>query len=214
MLPRNFVFALLLLLPACAAEMPLPELRIEPTNGGSELFVKNVAAQPLTAFLIELVDYPGSGFAMVQDESTVEPIAPGVEKRIPISNMIVAAAPNYTKILSAIYADGSSGGAPRKVSQLVEYRRAKLETTRELIKRLEKAKADATPKDTLVAGLKEYRESMPSPDRRARYAPAGIQSAAIGTLISETTAGIETRPLDDTLIRLRNAEHALAGAKQ
>ena len=66
---RTFASAILFILPAAAAEMPLPELRIEPANGGSILFVKNVSPQPLTAFLIELVDYPGSGFAMVQDES-------------------------------------------------------------------------------------------------------------------------------------------------
>ena len=206
---RSFAFALLPILPVGAMEMPLPELRIESANGGSVLFVKNVAPQPLTVFLIELVDYPGSGFAMVQDESTLDPIAPGVEKRIPSSNMIVAAAPNYTKILAAIYADGSAGGDPRKVSQLVEYRRAKLATIRELIKRFE-----TTPKEALAAGLKEYRESIPTPDRRARYAAAGIQSAALRALISETTAGVESRPLDETLARLRNSERALASAKQ
>ncbi len=210
---KNFLSAFLLLLPVAAAEMPLPELRIEPAPGGSVFFVKNDSPQPLTAFLIELVDYPGSGFAMVQDESTAEPIAPGVEKRIPVSNMIVAAAPNYTKTLAAIYADGSAGGAPRKVAQLAAFRRAKLETTRELIKRLEKSKADAAPKDSINAGIKEYGESIPAPDRRARYEAAGVQSTALRSLIAETAAALDTRPLDDALARLRTYERALAAAK-
>jgi hypothetical protein len=210
---RNLASALLLILPAIAAEMPLPELRIEPAAAGSVFFVKNVSPQSLTAFLIELVDYPGSGFAMVQDESTAEPIAPGVERRIPTSSMIVAAAPNYTRILAAIYADGSSGGAPRKVSQLANFRRAKLEATRELIKRMEKAKADATPKEALLAGIKEYGESITPPDRRTRYLAAGIESTAIRGFIAETAAGLNAHSLDIALGRLRTSERALAAAK-
>ena len=210
---KNLAFALLLILPAAAAEMPLPELRIEPAGAGSVLFVKNISPRPLTAFLLELVDYPGSGFAMVQDESTAEPLVPGIEKRIPISNMLVGAAPSYTRLLAAIYADGSSAGAPGKVSQLVEFRRAKLSTTRELIKRIEKAKAAATPKEALLAGLKEYGESLPASDRRARYAAAGIQSAALMTLIAETAASLNARSPDEALARLRKIESALAAAK-
>ena len=47
---KNLAFALLLILPAAAAEMPLPELRIEAADAGSVLFVKNISPLPLTAF--------------------------------------------------------------------------------------------------------------------------------------------------------------------
>lgn len=209
----NLAIALLLALPAAAAEMPLPELRIEPASGGSVFFVKNISPRPLTAFLIELVDYPGSSFAAVQDETTGAAIAPGVEKRIPSSNMIVAAAPDYVKILAAAYADGSASGAPEKVEQLKEFRRVKLATTRELIARIETATAAAKARESLLANLKQWRETAPEPERRTRYAAAGLERSAVKTLISETAAGIEAHPLDEVLSTLRKSERLLAAVK-
>src|ERR1700687_4235445 len=121
---------------SAAAQVPLPELRIEPTAGGSIFYVKNVSSQPLTAWLIELVDYPGSSYSLWQDDIS-EPIPAGIEKRIQVANMTVCAVPHYVKIQAAIYADGASSGVPEKVAQFIERRRAILETTRELIHRLE-----------------------------------------------------------------------------
>ena len=103
---------------------------------------------------------------------------------------------------------GCSPGAHLRVSQP-----SKLATARELIKRIEKAKADAIPKEALLAGLKEFGESLPAPDRRARYAAAGIQSAALMTLIAETAASLNARSPDEALARLRKTERALAAAK-
>src|SRR5258708_16196535 len=114
-----------LALPAVAAEVSLPELRIEATTGGSIFYVKNVSSQPLTAWLIELVDYPGSSYSLWQDDVS-EPIVPGVEKRIPVSNMTVGAVPDYVTIQAAIYADGATSGVPEKVTQCIERRRAVL----------------------------------------------------------------------------------------
>ena len=207
---RNLEVAVLLALPVVAAEMPMPGMRIEPSTGGSVFHVKNISPQPLVAFLIELVDYPGSSFATVQDETTGEPIAPGVEKRIPSSNMIVAAAPGYVKILAAAYADGSASGTTEKVTQLIEFRRAKLATARELIARIEKAKAAATPKESLITDLKQWRDSSPEPERRTRYQAAGLRRAAVKALISETATGLETQSLDEVLAGLRKSELALA----
>jgi hypothetical protein len=109
----------LLLAFSAAAEAPLPELRTEPTAGGSIFYVRNGSAQPLTAYLIELVDYPGSAYSLWQDDLTNRPIPPGGEKRISVANMTVGAVPDYVKMRAALYADGSSAGIPEKVAQMV-----------------------------------------------------------------------------------------------
>ena len=76
---------LLVMGPVMAAELPLPDLRIEAVAGGSVFYVRNISAQPLTAFLIELVNYPGSTFSFWQDDIDATPIPPGGERRIPVS---------------------------------------------------------------------------------------------------------------------------------
>jgi hypothetical protein len=114
--------AILPLLAMAAAAAQLPDLRIEPTAGGSIFYVKNSSTQPLTGWLIELVDYPGSSFSLWQDDPAV-PLAPGAEKRIPVTNMTVGAVPDYVKIQAAVYADGSTAGVPEKVTSLIERRR-------------------------------------------------------------------------------------------
>jgi hypothetical protein len=140
---RPLATALLLALSATAATPPLPELRTEPTTGGSIFYVRNVGSQPLTAWLIELVNYPGSSYSLWMDEIAAEPVLPGVEKRIPVSNMTVGAVPDYVKIQAALYADGTSSGIPEKVAQFIDRRRFMLETTRELIRRIEKGQTAA-----------------------------------------------------------------------
>ena len=191
----------------------MPELRIEPIDGGSVFFVKNNASKPLAAYLIELVDYPGSAFAMVQDETNGEPLAPGAEKRIQRSNMIVAAAPGYVKLLAAVYGDGSAAGAAEKVTQLLEFRGAKLATIRELIQRIEKAKAGSTSKAFLISDLMQWRESTPEPDRRARYQAVGLLRAAVKSFIASVATSLEIQPLDEVLIRLQRQESVLTPVK-
>jgi len=209
MSPRHLPAILLLALAASAAE-PLPELRIEPTAGGSVLYVKNVTAQPLTAYLIELVDYPGSSYSLWQDDVTA-PIAPGVEKRIPITNMTVGAVPDYVKIRAAIYADGNSAGIPEKVTQMVERRRFTLQTTRELILRLEKA-ASAT-KASMVADLKQWSESLSPAGRPNRNSQAAINQAAGRSLIADAIAQLDAHAASEVASALRASERALAASK-
>lgn len=143
MKPASFALALLLAVCASRAEPPLPELRTEPTAGGSIFHVRNLAGVPLTGFLIELVDYPGSYYALWQDDIAGTPIPPAAERAIRVANMTVGAVPDYVKLRAAVFADGSSAGIPEKVAQFVERRRFTLETTRELIHRLESAQAAA-----------------------------------------------------------------------
>src|SRR5258708_6623324 len=121
---RRFATALLLALSASAASPPLPELRVEATTGGSIFYVRNIGSQPLTAYLIELVNYPGSSYSLWQDEVGAEPILPGGEKRLPVTNMTVGAVPDYVKVQAALYADGTSSGIPEKVAQFIERRRS------------------------------------------------------------------------------------------
>jgi hypothetical protein len=195
---------------AAAAETPLPVLRIEPTTGGSIFYVKNTSTQPLTAYLIELVDYPGSSYSLWQEEITAQPVAPGAEQRIPVNNMTVGAVPDYVKLQAALFADGTSSGIPEKVSQLVERRRFLLGTTRELIHRLEKPGIE---KSALIADLKQWSESLQPAGKPKRDSQLFINQAAARSLIGETLAGLDKASVEQTLARLRSSERALAASK-
>jgi hypothetical protein len=173
---------------ACA-QGTLPELRIEAVAAGSVLCVRNTSKQPLTAFLIELVGYPGSSYAYWFDDPA-EPVAAGSEKRIPVTNMLVGAAPDYVKMQGSIYADGGTAGAPQKVEQLLARRRAVLDTTRELIGRLEHG--------ATAADLKQWAGGVKPPARNV------IEGAA---------AELDRRPVAEVLEKLRGTERALIEAK-
>lgn len=203
MRPRILALALLLGLSAVAAEPPLPDLRIEPAAGGSVFYIKNVASQPLTAYLIELVDYPGSSYSLWQDELEGQPIPPGGEKHINVTNMTVGAVPEYVKMRAALYADGTSSGIPEKVAQLVERRRFTLETTRELIRRLEKAQSSATPKAAVAADLKQWSDSLLPVGKAARNSPAAINQSAARAAIDAAIVRLNTQSIEDTLADLR-----------
>jgi hypothetical protein len=102
-------------------QAPVPELKVEATDGGSALVIRNShPTSMLTAYLVELVDYPGSTWAFSQDElaAGTEPLAAGKTRRIPIHNMTVGAAPDYVKMRAALYSDGSAAGEADKVAQL------------------------------------------------------------------------------------------------
>jgi hypothetical protein len=198
------ILAPILLLPLFATAAQLPELRTEPIGGGTVFFVKNTSSQPLTAYLIELVDYPGSSYSLWQDEIT-EPVAPGAEKRIQVTNMTAGAVPDYMKIQAAIYADGSTAGVPEKVAQFIERRKAVLATTRELISRIEKG---ATKAD-----LKQWADSLQPVGKVKQNSQPVINQAAARALVSETAAKLESRSVEDTLGSLRASEKALAASK-
>ena len=209
---QGLLVALLLASPFAAAQTPSPELRTEPTGGGSIFHVRNVSSQPLTAFLIELVDYPGSSYSFFEDDVTVGGIAPGTEKRIPVANMTVGAVPDYVKIQAALYADGSSSGPDGKVAQLVQRRRFVLQTTRELIAHLKKAQSSNLPTSSAIGELKQWADSL-QPAAKGRISQKSINEAAAKTLIAETAAGLEAHSLTETLGPLQASERALAASK-
>jgi hypothetical protein len=196
------------------AESPLPELRVEPAVQSSILFVKNAASQPpLTAFLVELIGYPGSYFQLWEDDVTSGPVEPGVEKRIPISDMTVGAVPNYVKLTAAIYADGTSSGAPEKVTQLLERRKAVLVATRELIAKLDKARIANTPATTLAAELKQEADALPKLTRSTQKSQAAINQSAVKKAKSEAAVYVGGHSIEEALSALQAAEAKLAASK-
>ncbi len=204
-------FALLAAMAPLAAQS-LPELRTEAVSGGSVFYVKNISPQPLTAYLIELVDYPGSSYSLFQDD-VAAPVAPGAEKRIPVSNMTVGAAPEYVKITAALYADGSSAGTPEKVALVVQWRKATLETTREAIGRLEKAKQSGTAKAAVVAEWKQWADSLQPQGRSSRLSQASVHRAASRLAVSHAAGYLDQHSIDETLANLRATERSIAASK-
>jgi hypothetical protein len=210
MLPKTFAAALVLALPAVAAQMPLPELRIEPTGGGSIFYIKNNSTVALNAYLIELVDYPGSSYSLWQDETVADPIPPKGEKRIQVANMTVGAVPDYVKMQAALYADGTTAGVPEKVTALMDRRRAMLDTIRQLIARVEKAQTEKTAKPELVAGLKQWADTMQPAGKGNRNSQAAINQAASRGLIVGIVGGMDRQSPADTLTVLRTWERTLS----
>ena len=186
---------------AAPAAQQLPELRTEAVPAGSVFHVKNVEAQPLTAYLIELVDYPGSSYTLFQDEAP--PMAPGAEKAIRVTNMTVGAAPEYVKITAAEYADGQTAGDPAKAELLVGRRKAVLETARELVARLEKAQAAGTAKAAVVSDLKQWADSLPAEGRSRRLTAAGVNAAARRQTIAGAAAELEKGQVEEVLAKVR-----------
>ena len=196
------------------AESPLPELRVEPAVQSSILFVKDGSTQPpLTAFLVELIGYPGSYYQLWEDDIASGPVEPGAEKRISISNMTVGAVPNYVKLTAAIYADGTSAGAPEKVTQLVERRKAMLAATRELIVRLEKAGKDNVQAATLAAEFKQEADALPSLTRSTQKSQAAINQSAVKSVVAEAASYLGGHSLGETVRALRVAEGKMAGSQ-
>jgi hypothetical protein len=102
---------------------------------------------------------------------------------------------------AAIYADGSTAGAPERVSLLVERRRAILETTREQIRR-----------NGAGAGSSEIKEWAGTIRISGRGVEAMVPMARRQT--ADAAAGwLEKGSRDDALERLRKTEVALAAGK-
>jgi hypothetical protein len=201
------IVAPLLLLPLLAAAQ-LPELRTEPIGGGTVFFVKNTSALPLTGYLIELVNYPGSSYSLWTDEPS-DPIGPGAEKRIQVTNMTAGAVPDYMHLTAAIYADGSTAGVPEKISQFIERRKTVLTTTRELISRLEKAQG----KPAAVSDLKQWADSLQPVGKVKANSQPVINQTASRSLIIETATKLEAHSIEETLKTLHASEKALAESK-
>jgi hypothetical protein len=200
---RNLLVSAVIAAGIVAAAEPLPELHTEAVPAGSVFTVKNGGSQPLTAFLIELVNYPGSYYAYWHDEVTA-PLAPGAEKKIQVTNMTVGAVPDYVKITAAIFADGSTAGGPEKVTQMVGRRRALLAAARELVERFEKADAKAD--------LKQWADSL-QPERKNTRSQASINRAAARSLVRDAIARLDAGSEADALAWARANEKALAASK-
>ena len=196
----KLAIAFLAALPLIAADPPLPGLRVEPAPKGSVIYIRNVYTQPLNAFLVELIDYPGSRFAYSIDEVTGEGIPTGVEKAFPVSSMLVGAvSPEYVKVQAALYADGSVSGNPEKIKQLIAHRSLTLETTRELIRRIETAQSNGTSKLGIIDILKQWSESL------GNLYEKGMIALAIGKL--------EQQSIEPVLSNLKRTEQAIASSK-
>lgn len=181
------------------AQPALPELRVEAVDTGSILTVKNRAAQPLMGFLIELVDYPGSSFTLWQDDPA-DAVAPGAERRISLTNMLLGAAPDYVRIQAAVFADGSTAGVPAKVALMVERRRALLETARDLIRRI----GAGTEKSALLAELRQLESAR-------AVGNVAVVSARRG-FIARAIESLERRTVEETVASLKRWESALAAS--
>jgi hypothetical protein len=132
---------------------------------------------------------------------------------IEIVNMTVGAVPEYVKMQAAVYADGATAGIAEKAAQIVERRRYVLETTRELIQRLDRAAAANTAKAALVADLKQWSEALPPAGRPRRNTQPAINQAAARELIAGTSSRIEAGAVAGVLTWLRASESLLAGSK-
>ena len=196
------------------AQQPLPELIVEPAPGGSVLLIRNKAQQPLAAYLIELVDYPGSSFSMTQDELLSGDLIPaGREKRIQVTNMTIGAVPEYVKMMAAIYADGSTAGPPDKIAQMTGRRGAQLEAARELIARLEPAVAKETPKPELMGALTQWIDTLKPPGKPKQDSPAWVNQAAKHSFALHFKTQLDSQTPAEVLAGVRLAEAALASSK-
>jgi len=213
MSPGKLAACLLIPFWTAVAQSPLPALRVEATNGGSILIIRNVGTQPLTGFLIELLNYPGSYYAFWQDDITSEPIAAGAEQKTQVSNMTIGAVPDYVKVEGSLYADGSSSGAPDKVALLIERRRFTLQTLRALIEQLQKAQEKSIGKDSVIADLKQWSDSMQPVGKPKRYSQPDINNAAARSLIESAVKSLGEHSVSDTLSELRAAEQRAIGHK-
>lgn len=191
-----------------AADAPLPGLRVEAIDAGSVLYVKNTWDRPLTAYLIELVGYPGSSFSLFKDDPAAA-IAPGAELKIPIVNMTVGAAPEYVKMTGAVYADGSLAGAAEKTALMLGRRKFVIATTGELVQRIHKG----GDKAALIASLIEWSASLPPSTRPRRNSPEAVNQAAGRELIASACAALEKGTPESVIAALKASEAALSAAK-
>jgi len=215
MLLNRFAATLLLASPLLAADAPLPELKVEPIPAGSVLTVKNAYSQPLAAFVIELVDYPGSNYSLVHDELGAASVPAGGEKKINISNMTVGAVPEHVKLLAAIYMDGASVGSPEKIKEIMDRRKMRLDTARELIQRIEKGQADKKEKDAVVAELREWGNSLVPVAKLGALRPATADpsKAAARIIILTAASKINAQGIEGELAELKKTEAELAASK-
>ena len=119
--------------------------------------------------------------------------------------MTAGAVPDYMKLTAAIFEDGSTAGAPEKVTQFIERRKAVLETTRELIKRLEKGAGKAE--------LQQWADSLQPVGKVKQNSQPVINQNASRELVLGTIGKIDSLSAAGALEKLRASEKALAASK-
>jgi len=127
--------------------------------------------------------------------------------------MTVGAAPEYVKVQAAIYADGATAGVPERIAQLLDRRRFLLDTTRELIRRIEKAKADGWNKVAVESDLRQWSDSLPPQGRQRQVTQQSIDQQAGRERIAETISALNAQSFDEVVAKLRTAEDSLASSK-
>src|SRR4051794_4176050 len=88
---------------AVMASTPCPEVNAEPVDDGSLIHIRHNQPHLLTAFLVEIVDYPGNHFSRMQEDLFRPGTAAGEEKRIVVRGLMPGTVPDYLKVTAAIY---------------------------------------------------------------------------------------------------------------
>lgn len=197
MLPR-IVGAILTGLIAVMATTPCPEVKAEPVDDGSLIRIRHNQPHPLTAFLLEIVDYPGNRFSHMQDDLFRPTTAAGEEGRIVVASLMPGTVPDYLKVTAAIYANGDTCGPADKVKLIIDARRQNLQLNRELISSIEKARDARKSAQEIAAELTE----------RARS-----ESPAFSGVMTHVAEELKRRSVDEVLGVLRIVEQTLAASK-
>jgi hypothetical protein len=138
---------------AAIAQTACPEVKAEPVENGSLIYLRHNEAQPLTGFLIEIVDYPGNRFVYMKDELFGASLAAGEERRIVVNSLMPGTVTDYLKVTAAVYADGATCGKAEKVKLIIDARRQQRELNREIISRIRKAVSAGDSTESLTTGL-------------------------------------------------------------
>jgi hypothetical protein len=190
-------------LSSSAAESPAPTLRIERTAAGPVTYIHNPGAQPLTAVLLTTDNHPGGDLLFWQDEIR-EPIPPGADKQIELSNLPAGVTADRVKVQAGLYADGSSTGDPamvgQSIGQLLQRRGLLLDTARELLRRIEQAQKANTPKATLIGDLKVWADSLQQAPNVPVYGQGPVVQSVARTLILSAIDQLNKRSISDVLV--------------
>jgi hypothetical protein len=217
MLSHRFA-ATLLALPVLAislhaADAPLPALQVGAEEGTSVFKVKNTYSQPLAAFLIEVVDYTDVAYTFTRDETGPNAIAAGTEKTIKVANPGPGTVPDHVKITAAVYEDGSTAGAAEKVNHILDLRRTRLESTREIIQRIEKDQKEGKDKDAIVADLRQWATTVVPPPPYGTRPVTDPKKTILRNMIVVASGQVNTKGIAEELTTLKKTESELAASK-
>jgi hypothetical protein len=210
---HSLTATLILALPLLAADAPMPDLHVEAEASGSILSVKNTYSQPLTALLIEMVDFPSDSFTFTRDELGTLAIPANTEKKLRVANPSPGTAPDHVKIMAAIYADGETAGSAEKVKHILTLRRERLENIRAIIERIETAQKASKDKDAIVADLRQWATTIvppPPPGMQPITEPAKTLKR---NMIVVAAGVVNTKGIADELTSLKRSEAELASSK-